>query len=115
MSDLFSSPGKQAQQAGNITAGEMNQEIGDLETYVGNTQKAERSAIAGMPLSPTNDVAFGNTGPGLVSGSSSYTPGSGVPSTASNVFAPPSPQKPVPPTSYSGNAGNNGGQRRQTQ
>lgn len=79
MAGLFSSPGKQAQQAGSITGGQINNEIQNLEGYVSGQEKQLREAISGMPLSPANDVAFGNMGPGLVSGTSSLTPGAAAP------------------------------------
>ena len=72
----------------------MNQEIGNLEQYVAKQQGQERSAIAGMPLNPNNDVAFGNTGPGLSFGQGSTTPGSAV--GQGSPFTPP-PQPPGPP------------------
>ena len=102
MSGLFSSPGKQAQQAASGQQGITNQEIGDLEQYVGNQQLDLRKAVAGIPLNPTNDVAFGNQGPGTSSGTSSVTPGANAPpqyqpKPAPPPGGPPGPQPGPPP------------------
>jgi len=38
-----------------------------------------RDAIAQMPMNPNNEVAFGNTGPGLTQGKQTQAPGSAAP------------------------------------
>lgn len=102
MSSLFSSPGKQAQQAASVDQTSVNSEIKTLEDYVTAQQAKERDAISGMPLNPYNDVAFGNLGPGLKFGQGSVTPGPAAPNFPKSPPpapppAPPPPQSPPPP------------------
>jgi hypothetical protein len=88
ISDLFSSPGKQAQQAGSASQALSQNEINQAEGYVSGAEGNERNAIAsigdnpyfggsggaeasnpngnpiGQPvaLDPSNTVKFGSTG-----------------------------------------------------
>lgn len=91
MGPLFSNPGKQAQQAASGQQAIDSQMIGQLEQYTQQHEAQLRNAIAGMPLNPYNDVAFGNTGPGLTSGSNTVTAGPGAPKQFQKPPAPPPP------------------------
>jgi hypothetical protein len=97
LSSLFSSPGKSAQEATSGQQAAVGQEQGQLENYVGGQELDLRKAIAGIPLNPQNDVAFGNQGPGTQFGTGSVTPGANAPPQYQPKPAPPPPGGPPPP------------------
>jgi hypothetical protein len=51
-SDLFSSPGKQAQQSASAVQGIDQNEINQAEAYTGQAEQNERNAIAGIGTNP---------------------------------------------------------------
>jgi hypothetical protein len=52
LGSLFSSPGKQAQQAGSAQQALSQNEINQAENYVNNSEQNERNAIAGLGTNP---------------------------------------------------------------
>jgi len=93
MSGLFSSPSSQAQKGTGGQQGFVNQEIGNEQQYVQQHEQMLRDAIAQMPRDPTNEYAFGNTGPGLSFGKPTVTPGKDAPPIGGGKQKPPPPPK----------------------
>jgi hypothetical protein len=62
VADLFSSPSKQAQQAGQAQQGLAQNEINQVEGYVSNAEQQQRGAIAGLGTNPYFGSSSG-TGP----------------------------------------------------
>lgn len=93
MSDVVSSPSKQANSyasgANNITA----QDVGQYENYLNNANANTRSAIAGLGANPyfsamgqsPSTVTYGASGPGTTQGQVTATPSTTAPSSTQAV------------------------------
>jgi len=88
VTDLFSSPTKQGQQSGQAQQGLAQNEINQMENYVGQSEAQQRAAISGLGQNP---YFGGEQKPGQPAGGSPLA--KPVPLTA---FAP--AQVPAPPT-----------------